>query len=170
MLDVGLPDGNGFDLAKKISAHTKTPFLFLTAQSDAENRLLGYQLGAEEFIPKPFHLKELLIRIEHVLRSRVLSNVVKVNNVEINFLDLLITNEKNEKLTLTSSEMKVLEILVKQAPKVVDRDEIMTEVWGVDSQMSHRSIDNLIVKIRSTLSAAGSSIKTIRGRGYQWLP
>ena len=147
----------------------KVPFLFLTAQSDAESRLMGYQLGAEEFIPKPFHLKELLIRLDHVLRLHSPMEVMRTGNIEINFSDLHILNEKKERVNLSSSEMKVLEILIKQSPKVVDRDDIMNEVWGLDSQLSHRSIDNMIVKIRSALSTEGSYIKTIRGRGYQWL-
>ena len=169
ILDVGLPGQNGFELAKQIRQYTKAPFLFLTAQADAESRLKGYQLGAEEFIPKPFHLKELLIRIDHVLRLHAPIEVLKTGQVEINFSDLHVINDKNEKINLSSSEMQVLEILIKQSPKVVDRDDIMNEVWGVDSQLSHRSIDNIIVKIRSALSVEGSHIKTIRGRGYQWL-
>ncbi len=170
ILDVGLPgDRNGFELAAQIRQSIKTPFLFLTAQADAESRLMGYQLGAEEFIPKPFHLKELLIRIDHVLRLHTPIEILNSGPVVIHFSDLLIVNEKNEKINLTSSEMQVLEILIKHSPKVVDRDDIMNEVWGVDSQLSHRSIDNMIVKIRSALSVEGTNIKTIRGRGYQWL-
>lgn len=169
ILDVGLPDQNGFTLATQIRNLVKVPFLFLTAQSDAESRLKGYQLGAEEFIPKPFHLKELLIRLDHVLRLHSPIEMFKSGQIEISFSDLHILNEKKEKVSLSSSEMKLLEILIKQSPKVIDRDEIMNEVWGLDSQLSHRSIDNMIVKIRSALSAEGSCIKTIRGRGYQWL-
>lgn len=169
ILDVGLPGQNGFQLAEQIRQLVKTPFLFLTAQADAESRLKGYQLGAEEFIPKPFHLKELLIRIDHVLRLHTPIEIIRSGAVEINFSDLHISNEKNEKAYLSSSEMQVLEILIKQSPKVVDRDDIMNQVWGLDSQLSHRSIDNIIVKIRSALSIEGSNIKTIRGRGYQWL-
>lgn len=169
VLDVGLPGKNGFDLAQEIRQFSHAPFLFLTAQADAESRLKGYQLGAEEFIPKPFHLKELLIRIDHVLRLHTPLEILHVGAVEINFSDLHIKNEKNEKSYLSSSEMQVLQILIRQSPKVVDRDDIMNEVWGLDSELSHRSIDNIIVKVRSALSAEGSNIKTIRGRGYQWL-
>lgn len=169
VLDVGLPGKTGFELAKEIRRFSKAPFLFLTAQADAESRLQGYQLGAEEFIPKPFHLKELLIRIDHVLRLHTPLDVLKIGKVEINFSDLHILNEKNETMHLSSSEMQVLQILIRQSPNVVDRDDIMNEVWGVDRDLSHRSIDNIIVKVRSALSAEGSNIKTVRGRGYQWL-
>jgi two-component system phosphate regulon response regulator PhoB len=169
VLDVGLPGQSGFDLAKQIRQFSQAPFLFLTAQADAENRLRGYQLGAEEFIPKPFHLKELLMRIDHVLRLHTPLEILKVGQVEIHFSDLQIVDEKKEKIALSSSEMQILQILIRQSPKVVDRDDIMSEVWGVDSDLSHRSIDNIIVKVRSALSVEGSNIKTVRGRGYQWL-
>lgn len=169
VLDVGLPGKNGFELAKEIRQFSHAPFLFLTAQADAESRLMGYQLGAEEFIPKPFHLKELLIRIDHVLRLHTPLEILQVGDVEIHFSDLHIVTEKKEKVHLSSSEMQVLQILIRQSPKVVDRDDIMNEVWGLDSELSHRSIDNIIVKVRSALSAQGSNIKTVRGRGYQWL-
>lgn len=169
VLDVGLPGKNGFELAKEIRQFSHAPFLFLTAQADAESRLMGYQLGAEEFIPKPFHLKELLIRIDHVLRLHTPLEILHVGDVEIHFSDLHIVTEKKEKVHLSSSEMQVLQILIRQSPKVVDRDDIMNEVWGLDSELSHRSIDNIIVKVRSALSAQGSNIKTVRGRGYQWL-
>src|SRR5689334_221910 len=66
ILDVGLPDGSGFDLAKKIKSESLVPFIFVTAMTNAEYRLEGYEIGAEEYIPKPFHLKELLIRVKHV--------------------------------------------------------------------------------------------------------
>lgn len=69
ILDIGLPDGDGFQIAEKISARGRCAFVFLTAQSDAENRLRGFEMGAQEFIPKPFYLKELLLRVKHVLDS-----------------------------------------------------------------------------------------------------
>jgi DNA-binding response OmpR family regulator len=169
ILDVGLPDQNGFEVAQQIRHLINCPFLFLTAQADAESRLRGYQLGAEEFIPKPFHLKELLIRIDHVLRLHATVDILKCNEVEIHFGDLFILNENKQKVFLSSSEMQVLQMLIQQSPKVLDRDEIMNEVWGIDSQMSHRSIDNILVKIRSSLSSEGTHIKTVRGRGYQWM-
>lgn len=175
ILDVGLPDCNGFELIERLKTKINVPFIFLTAQADAESRLQGYQLGADEFIPKPFHLKELLMRIEHVLKMHhseeinASVSVYKIKNVEINFLNLIIINENNEKFNLSSSEMKVLQKLIQNTPLILDRDQIMNEVWGLESQLSHRSIDNIIVKIRGALSSAGGCIRTVRGRGYQWL-
>ncbi len=169
ILDVGLPDGNGFELAKQIRAVSSVPFLFLTAQADAESRLQGYQLGAEEFIPKPFLLKELLLRIHHVLSAHVSLNSLQVGSLLISFDELSIKDSDGELQIIPDSEMKVLQILIRQAPQVIDRDAIMNEVWGVESDLSHRSIDNIIVKLRSYLKDESLRIKTVRGRGYQWL-
>lgn len=169
ILDVGLPDGNGFELAKKIREQSPIPFLFLTAQADAESRLQGYQLGAEEFIPKPFHLKELLLRLSHVLKSQNHRSRYIVGPLEIFFENLQIKGPGSEVVTLPDSEMRVLQILIRQSPGVVDRDLIMNEVWGLESELSHRSIDNIIVKLRTYLKSQSDHIKTVRGRGYQWL-
>lgn len=169
ILDVGLPDINGFELAKKIKPITHAPFLFLTAQSDAESRLKGYQIGAEEFIPKPFHLKELLIRIEHVIKNHPVIDETLIDGVKFSFTKFQIEFSPQQIVTLGSSDMKILELLINKSPKVLDRDEIMTSVWGADSEMSHRSIDNIIVKLRSILGHLGDRIKTVRGQGYQWL-
>jgi len=169
ILDVGLPDGNGFELAKKIREVSALPFLFLTAQADAESRLTGYQLGAEEFIPKPFHLKELLLRLNHVLQAHSTVNTLQVGDLQINFEELVIKGPGAEVQLIPDSEMRVLKILIRQAPQVVDRDLIMNEVWGAESELSHRSIDNIIVKLRTYLKTESHRIKTVRGRGYQWL-
>lgn len=169
ILDVGLPDINGFELAKKIKPITHAPFLFLTAQSDAESRLKGYQMGAEEFIPKPFHLKELLIRIEHVIKNHPVIDETLIDGVKFSFTKFQIEFSPQQIVTLGSSDMKILELLINKSPKVLDRDEIMSSVWGADSEMSHRSIDNIIVKLRSILGHLGDRIKTVRGQGYQWL-
>lgn len=169
LLDVGLPDINGFQVAQRIKPLTHSPFLFLTAQSDAESRLKGYQLGAEEYIPKPFHLKELLIRIDRVIKAHPVVEEKEVEGVRINFSTFQIRLPSGEVLSLASSEIKLLEYLIKRSPEVLDRDEIMTAVWGAESELSHRSIDNMIVKLRSALGPIGEKIKTIRGRGYQWI-
>jgi two-component system phosphate regulon response regulator PhoB len=171
LLDVGLPDGNGFDLAKKFRAETKIQFLFLTAQSDAESRLKGFELGAEEYIPKPFHLKELLIRVERVLefRSGSKQQVIELSECTVNFDEMSVRMKDGKIEYPTLNEMKLLQFLIDSAPAIVSRDGIIDEIWGLDKNPSHRSIDNMILHLRHLLGRDGEErIRTVRGVGYQW--
>lgn len=168
ILDIGLPDGDGFDLAAAIQKHKKIPFLFLTARSDAESRLRGWELGAEEFIPKPFHLKELLLRLEHVLKDHPLGEEYQYSTLKIRFPENSLQLGEGPKTWLSASETKLLEVLIGHSPKVMSRDDLMNQVWGADKNLSHRHIDNQIVKLRTALGPFGILIKTVRGTGYQW--
>ncbi len=167
VLDVGLPDGNGFDLGKKIKTHYNTPILFLTAQSDAENRLQGYEIGAEDFIPKPFHLKELLLRLNHVLKEHTTLKEYQLESVTVNFNDMSIKSNSGKLDYPPVSDMKVLKLLIEKSPDILSRDEIINEIWGQDKMISHRTIDNTIVRLRQLLE--GDYIRSVRGTGYQWL-
>lgn len=170
LLDVGLPDGNGFDLAERIKAHSpQTLFLFLTAQADAESRLKGFELGAEEFIPKPFHLKELLIRVKHVLEAHSVSRELQLTDCVVNFSEMSI-RQKNGSIEYPAvNDMKILQLLVDKSPRVLSRDEIINHIWGIDKNPSHRTIDNIIVRLRQLLGSDGENfIRSVRGVGYQW--
>lgn len=169
ILDVGLPDGSGFDLAAKIRSKSSMLFLFLTAQADAESRLKGFELGAEEFIPKPFHLKELLIRVKHVLDAHAPTRDLALTSCTVNFTQMSVT-QKNGKIEYPPiTDLKVLQLLVEKSPRVLSRDEIMNEIWGIDKNPSHRTIDNIIVRLRHLLGEDGEkSIRSVRGVGYQW--
>lgn len=169
ILDVGLPDGSGFDLAAKIRSKSSMLFLFLTAQADAESRLKGFELGAEEFIPKPFHLKELLIRVKHVLDAHAPTRDLTLSSCTVNFTQMSVT-QKNGKIEYPPvTDLKVLQLLVEKSPRILSRDEIMNEIWGIDKNPSHRTIDNIIVRLRHLLGEDGEkSIRSVRGVGYQW--
>ncbi|MNJ93251.1 Response regulator MprA [compost metagenome] len=169
ILDVGLPDGNGFALAEKIKASSPALFIFLTAQADAESRLKGFELGAEEYIPKPFHLKELLLRVKHVLDAHAPAREIKLDSCTVNFATMSVQKNSGQIEYPAVTDMKVLQLLIEKAPRVLSRDEIMNEVWGVDKNPSHRTIDNIIVRLRHLLGDEGERhIRSIRGVGYQW--
>jgi DNA-binding response OmpR family regulator len=125
ILDLGLPDGSGFDVAREVSKIVATSdrpaILFLTAQSDAETRLQGYELGASEFVPKPFHLKELLIRIRHALETRPQSQDLVLGDVTINLTDLSIRSQAGGIQYPSVTDMKILKFLIAQAPRPVSR-------------------------------------------------
>jgi DNA-binding response OmpR family regulator len=167
ILDVGLPDGNGFELAAKIKESSSVVFLFLTAQADAESRLTGFELGAEEYIPKPFHLKELLIRVRHVLDAHVPVREMELPECFINFTDMSVRRKSGGTEYPPVTDMKILQLLIDKAPRVLSRDEIMNEIWGEDKNPSHRTIDNIIVRLRQLIGGE-QYIRSVRGVGYQW--
>lgn len=168
ILDLGLPDGSGFDLLLKNK--NLPPVVFLTAQSDAESRLQAYELGAKEFIPKPFHLKELLIRVRHVLEDHAPLKVLDLPQLQVNFSELSIKKNSGELEFPAVRDLRVLELLVSRAPQPVSRDQILDGVWGPDQNPSHRSVDNCIVRLKKLLGDEGEDyIRAVRGLGYQWV-
>lgn len=166
LFDVGLPDGSGFELAAEWK--NKVPFLFVTALSDAEHRLNGFELGAEEYIPKPFHLKELLIRVKHVLENHAVKRIVQAGGSEIDFHALTVRDAKGDVHRPAAKDFQLLSLLIDRAPRVLTRDEILDAVWGKDHLGNSRTIDNSIVRLRGLFTA--SPIRSVRGVGYQWVP
>ncbi|TGM48268.1 DNA-binding response regulator [Leptospira biflexa] len=170
VLDLRLPDGNGFDLAEMIVKKEKNlPFLFLTAQAGAQERLRGFELGAAEFIPKPFHLKEFLIRLERVisLTRPHYGQKWKMDTKEIHLDSFLIKNEDGTSTLLSKRDCSLLALLLTDPAKVFSRSEILDFIVGEDSFPTERTIDNAIVRLRDALGEG--SIRNVRGVGYQWI-
>lgn len=166
ILDVTLKDGSGFDFATDVRKKTNSPFLFMTALNTAESRLRGYELGAEEYIPKPFHLKELLIRIQHVIENHAPKRMYELKELTIDFQQMSLIFKNGEKKQLSLKDFKVLQLLIDKSPEVLSRDEILNRVWGEDQFPTSRTVDNCILRLRQAL--AGDYIKSIRAVGYQW--
>jgi DNA-binding response OmpR family regulator len=167
IFDVGLPDGTGFELARELPGK---PFLFLTAQGDAESRLHGYELGAEEYIPKPFHLRELLLRVKHVLDNHSASSVLKIANVEANFESFTFKRDGAAE-NVASKDLMFLKMLVDASPKVLSRDTALNRLWGEDKFPSNRTVDNAVLRLRTALGEKVSPcIESVRGVGYRWNP
>ncbi|MCB1142681.1 MAG: response regulator transcription factor [Leptospiraceae bacterium] len=176
LLDVGLPDGSGFEFVKDISKKASPPpFIFLTAMASAQDRLKGFELGAEEFIPKPFHLKELLLRINHVLkihRRQEASDFQKAyfGDFTIDFNSFEVKHPNSSPISLTARDCGLLKLLIAERERVVSRDEILDRIWGEENFPTNRTIDNSIVRLRQILGEEGASaIKTIRSVGYRWV-
>ncbi len=168
ILDLRLPDGNGFDLAKALrTKNPNLPFLFLTAQAGAKERLLGFEIGAVEFIPKPFHLKEFMIRLERVLAQTKpnLGKKWKYGSVEIH-LDSFEIKTKSGSILLSKRDCALLSLLLSNSEKVFSRSEILDELVGEESFPTERTIDNAIVRLRDALGV--ESIRNVRGVGYKW--
>ena len=164
IFDVGLPDGSGFELAKELP---HKPLVFLTARGDAESRLAGYDLGAEEYIPKPFHLRELVLRIRHVLENHMPSAVLEIGDVKVNF-DSFSLERQGKSEPVQTKDLALLKLLVERSPRVVSRDQALNLLWGEDRFPSNRTVDNSVLRLRAVLGAAGVCIESVRGVGYRW--
>ena len=169
ILDVGLPDGDGFELAQLISEKLSLPIIFLTAMDSAEYRLKGYELGADEYIPKPFHFKELLLRIKKVLDTHRIADSKQYADFTIDFSSHSIKFSDGRIESPTSRDFALLSLLVKKSPAVVSRESMISQITAGDKTPTQRTIDNSIVRLRQQLGEKGKDyIKSIRGVGYQW--
>jgi DNA-binding response OmpR family regulator len=171
VVDVKLPDGSGFGLARHIKRTSLTPVMFMTALNSAENRLEGFEIGADEYLPKPFHLKEFILRVRHVLATQRGPEVLTVHGRQIDLGALSIVAPDGERVFLQVRDARVLKLLIAAAPNVVDRSEVLDRVWGHDQFPTTRAVDNSIVRIRQALrDDDGELIRSVRGVGYQWTP
>lgn len=171
VLDVSLPDGSGFDLAKQIREIYSFPFIFMTALNSAENRLAGYDLGAEEFIPKPFHFRELVIRLEHVLKTHATKTAKRLhlNSGVLDLQKMCFEQSSGEITFLSLRDFRVLKLLIEESPQPVSRDQMLDLIWGEDEYPNQRTVDNCIVRLRQILKdTEGQLIRSVRGMGYQW--
>ena len=169
ILDVMLPDGSGFELARQIRKTSATPIMFMTALNSAEHRLEGFEIGADEYLPKPFHLKEFIIRVRHVLARPRPTRLVRLAGTTIDLEAMSVERTGGAKTFLQVRDCRVLELLIDAAPRVVHRSEILDRVWGEDQFPTPRAVDNAIVRVRQALGDEhGALIRSVRGVGYQW--
>lgn len=174
ILDIGLPDGTGFDLARKIRAVGNTPIVFLTALNSAENRLEGYEIGADEFIPKPFHLRELILRIQRVLGTAPKARVVNCGGFSVNFDSMCISFTDGHIEYPLTRDFKLLQLLIESAPNVVSREKVLRTIFptvgAAEDLPTERTIDNSVSRLRQLLRRVdGEFIRSVRGIGYQWV-
>jgi len=170
IVDVRLPDGSGFGLARHIKRTTTTPVMFMTALNSAENRLEGYEIGADEYLPKPFHLKEFILRVQRLLSLERPRARLTLGPRHIDF-DAMVVEAYGRRTSLQVRDTRVLKLLVDASPHVVSRSEILDAAWGRDRFPTPRAVDNAIVRLRQALEDAdGRLIRSVRGVGYQWAP
>lgn len=175
ILDIGLPDGSGIDLAREFRKLRKDcVLLFCTALNDPSLRVEGLELGAEDYITKPFELKELTLRLDRILKSR---EFTLHNPDEMRFGKLIfwpkrfeIQDGSNEVSALSQKECAILELLLDKKGEVVSRDEMIESIWGENSFPTNRTIDNYIVKLRKWADSDNEGflkITSVRGIGYK---
>ncbi len=174
ILDLMLPDADGFDICKHLKSTDDTrsiPIIMLTARVDEVDRILGLELGADDYVTKPFSVKELVARVKVVLRRSI--EEPEKARIEIAEGALLIDSEKHEvlsrgkKIDLTSTEFKILALLASKKGWVFSRDKILDTLWGSEKIVVDRTIDVHIKHLREKLGDAAKFIKNIRGVGYK---
>jgi two-component system phosphate regulon response regulator PhoB len=175
LLDLMLPDGSGLDLCKKIKGNPETesiPIIILTAKDDEVDRVVGFELGADDYVTKPFSVRELILRVKAILkRGNKKSDVVEV---ERQFGDLKIDVDSHEVhvdsslIELTALEFRLLRELVDKRGRVQSRDQLLSEVWGYNSEVTTRTVDTHIKRLREKLGSMGKYVQTIRGVGYKF--
>ena len=172
ILDLTLPDGSGYDVCKRIKAKGDWPVIFLTAYDDEVNVIMGFELGADDYISKPFRVKELMLRIKSVMRrysNETSDGIIKINNLKIN------TNEakvykNNEEIILTAMEYRLLLILLSNRGKVLSRTALLENIWDVAGDfVEDNTLTVYIKRLRDKIEedpAKPEFIKTVRGLGY----
>ena len=179
ILDVMLPEMNGFDICQSIRLENSTvPILFLTSKSTNEDKIKGLSM-ADDYLTKPFNLKELLLRIENLLKRTSNSEVfdenaqVNIAGFLIDFNSFEITDQNNEKVNLTHKQIKLLKLFFEKKNEVISRQEILEKIWGYDVYPSSRTIDNFILLYRKIFEKnlpPSTYFKSIRGVGYKFTP
>jgi len=175
LLDLMLPDGSGLDLCKKIKADSKTesiPVIILTAKDDEVDKVVGFEIGADDYVTKPFSVRELILRVKAVLKRG--TEKKDILEVERKFGDLRIDIDSHEvyvddsKINLTALEFKLLRQLVDTRGRVQSRDQLLSEVWGYSSDVTTRTVDTHVKRLREKLGPMGKYVQTIRGVGYKF--
>lgn len=176
ILDVMLPGMNGFEVLRRIRASSSLPVLLLTARGDEVDRIVGLEIGADDYLPKPFHPRELVARIRAILRrtrdatprASAQSEPVRVGDIELD-PSTRVVRQAGKPIELTSVEFGLLEVLLREAGRVVTRERLANTVLGRKFSPFDRSIDMHVSKVRRKLGDSEGSaehIKTVRGVGY----
>ena len=175
LLDLMLPDGSGLDLFREVKqdkSKSSMPVIILTAKDDEVDKVVGFELGADDYVTKPFSVRELILRVKAVLKR----GVSKSDNVEVQrqFGELKIDVDSHEvfvndqQIGLTALEFKLLRQLVDRRGRVQSRDQLLSDVWGYSSDVTTRTVDTHIKRLREKLGGMGKYVQTIRGVGYKF--
>ena len=175
LLDLMLPDGSGLDLCREIKSDkekSSIPIIILTAKDDEVDKVVGFEIGADDYVTKPFSVRELILRMKAVLKR----GEKKSDNVEVQrqFGQLSIDTESHEvfvdnnEIILTALEFKLLCQLVDRRGRVQSRDQLLSDVWGYSAEVTTRTVDTHIKRLREKLGSMGKYVQTIRGVGYKF--
>ena len=175
ILDVMLPGIDGFQVCKQLRADELTAFLpvmMLTARGEEMDRVVGLEIGADDYVVKPFSVREFLLRVRNILsrgQGKVGKGGPKTLSAGSLWVDLAapLVTVKGKEVVLTSTEFKLLVMLLERQGRVQSRDQLLSEVWGIDSEIETRTVDTHVKSLRQKLGPAGKLIETVRGFGYR---
>ena len=164
ILDITLPDGNGFELYENIIKKKNIPTIFLTAKDDENDIVKGLEIGAEDYITKPFSTKELLARVNKVLLRNQKNSTIKIQDIVVD-IDKMETYKNGEKIILTNLEFKILNLLILNINKVVKRNTILDLIWeSTGNDVDDHTVTVYLKRIREKLGT--NIITTVKGVGY----
>ncbi len=176
ILDLMLPDGSGLTLCRDIKSDDKTkhiPIIILTAKTEEVDRVVGFELGADDYVTKPFSVRELILRVKAILKRGPTSNNNSEDD-EYSFGELTLNFEAHQayingnEISLTALEFRLLKHLIDRKGRVQTRDQLLEDVWGYSSDVTTRTVDTHIKRLREKLGSVGNHIQTIRGVGYRF--
>ena len=175
LLDLMLPDGSGLNLCREIKSDkdkSPTPIIILTAKDDEVDKVVGFELGADDYVTKPFSVRELILRIKAILKRG--ESKKETLEVQRQFGELTMDIDSheafvnNEQIILTALEFRLLRQLVDRRGRVQSRDQLLSDVWGYSAEVNTRTVDTHIKRLREKLGTMGKYVQTIRGVGYKF--
>lgn len=179
LLDLMLPDMSGLEVCRQIRANTLTkqvPIIMLTAKSEEIDRVVGFEIGADDYVVKPFSVRELLLRIRAILRRAQQNNSGEKDEEQetLQFGELRLDLpghrvwREEEEVKLTALEFRLLRTLLTRKGRVQSRETLLNDVWGIKADVTTRTVDTHVKRLREKLGDSGRYIETLRGVGYRW--
>ncbi len=178
LLDLMLPDVSGIEICRRLKSEAATrdlPIVMVTAKGDEVDRVVGFELGADDYVVKPYGLRELLLRIDAVLR-RLTPAAAAGSRGALVFGRLRVDRDAHrvwvddEEITLTALELRLLSTLLERRGRVQSRPALLDDVWGMTGEVTTRTVDTRVKRLREKLGSAGPYIETVRGVGYRFTP
>lgn len=176
LLDVMMPKVSGLEVCRRLRAESvQTPVIFLTARGEEIDKVLGLELGADDYITKPFGLRELLARVKAILRRSSTGgdeDIYQIGSLHVDFEGYRASDKKGKEVQLSHKEFEILKYLWEQRNKTVSRDDLLNKVWGYEEAPSTRTVDNFIVRLRQKIEKDPNHpqyILTVHGSGYKLL-
>ncbi len=174
LLDVMLPEMDGFEFCKTLKLNpqlSSIPIIMLTAKSEEIDRIIGFELGIDDFVPKPFSIRELILRAKAILKrgkeERLETEILATNGLKVDIPRHRVTIDNTE-IILTHIEFKLLLTLIQRKGRVQSRDTLLEDVWDIEADVTTRTVDTHIRHLRQKLGSRGQLIETVRGMGYRF--